>query len=87
MAFTSVWRFFLTQATAFDMRRVADALQLLFPRVKVVSLQAVAAHTRESLTKQASLVTKENKSHQHRVNALVLPPTLRAYPQCRGRSN
>ena len=59
MAFASVWRFFLTQATAFDMRRVADALQLLFPRVKVVSLQAVAAHTRESLTKQASLVTKE----------------------------
>lgn len=41
------------------MRRVADALQLLFPQVKVVSLHAIASHTRESLTKQASLVTKE----------------------------
>ena len=35
----------------------------------------------------SSLVTKENKSHQHRVNALVLPPTLRAYPQCRERDD
>ena len=59
MAFMWVWSPIVIQATAFDMRRVADALQLLFPQVKVVSLHAIASHTRESLTKQASLVTKE----------------------------
>lgn len=33
----------------------------------------------------SSLVSKETKVFQHRINALVLPPTLKQQSQCRNR--